>query len=336
MCEEKSISKLSFIMFIVLQNYLMFNYFFLSSSIRLNGNVAYLSFIIIFIISLLLILLLPKKIGVIKYFNILKKSIVLKWLLVIAKFIILYMTMFIGVRTLSIALFPDTNPLIFIISLSIVSIILSNFKTENLINTSTILFIIGLIMMIVPLFFNIDLKDLTLLFPINNVKSLSTLSCIYLFLDSITLIFLNDGVDISKKEISIGVSLLFGICIFEVINLITLCGVDFLKDNEFIGFFSLYIQDTINYIGNLSFIYIYLIPVVCLFKSALSIIFIKKIVGISYNKINIFVFFFILISLYLSLKVNLLSILVYITIILLIPIYLFFLTNRNENIEVTI
>ncbi len=339
MCKEKNISRIAFILFIILQNYLMFNYYFLSEAIKTNSQMGYVLFIIILFISIILILFLPKKIGKIKYFELLKKCMFLKYILLIAKSIILFMTLYIGVRTLSTALFPDVNGLLFIVSLLLVSIILSNFNPENIINTSCILFIVGLVMMILPLFLNMNIKDLSLLLPITSIKSLSTLSCIYLFLDSITLIFFNDGAKITKKDILIAVVILFSICIIETINVLLLCGSDYLSNNEFLGFFSLYIQDTLNYIGNLSFIYIYLIPCVCIFKSSLSIVFIKNILSIKRNILfDIILFCLLFITLFLTLDTGkvLITYLLNITIILLIPIYLFFIANRTDTIEVTI
>ncbi len=339
MCEERSITKLAFILFIVLQNYLMFNYYFLSESIKTNYQMGYITFIIVLLISIALILFLPNKINTIKYFDILKRSKLLKYIFLLAKSIILFITLFIGVRTLSIALFPEESMFIFLISLICISVIVSNFKPENLINTSCILFIVGLTLMIIPLFLNSNIKDYTLLLPIESLKSLSTLSCIYLFLDSITLIFLNDGVKLNKKDILIGVVILFIICIIETLNVITLCGVNYLSNNEFLGFFSLYIQDTLNYIGNLSFIYIYLIPCVCIFKSALSIIFIKKVLNVKRNiifDIILFCILSLLILLTFNLGKDLITYLIYTVILLLTPIYLFFISNRNDNIEVTI
>ncbi len=339
MCTEKNITKLSFIMFIIFQNYLMFNYYFLSESIKVNSQMGYIFFIVVYLISLILILFLPKTINKIEYFKLMKKSLLLKYFFVIAKLIILFITLYVGVRTLNLALFPDTNILIFLFSLVIISVVLSNFKVENIINTSLIFFIVASIFMFIALFLNINLNDFSLLLPIQSLKSLSLLSCIYLFLDSITLIFLNDGVEVRKKDVFIGVTVLFAICTIETINVITLCGTNYINNNEFLGFFSLYIQDTLNYIGNLSFIYIFLVPVVCIFKSSLSIIFIKKTLNIKKNILfDIILTTLLIISIALTFSIgrNLITFLIYITIILLIPIYLFFVVNRNDNIEVTI
>lgn len=338
MCKERSISKLAFIIFIILQNYIMFNYYFLSESVKTNKQVGYFIFIIVYIISLFMIWLLPKKISKIKYFDLIKKSFLLKYFLLIAKSTILFITLLIGVKTLSFALFPDTNPFIFIVSLLAVSLFIARFNPENIINTSCILFICGMVLMVIPLFFNFNIKDYTYLLPITTIKNFSTLSCIYLFLDSITLLFLNDGLTINKKDITIGVSVLFLICIIETINVIMLTGSDYLYKNEFLGFFSLYIQDTLTYIGNLSFIYIFLIPCVCVFKSSLSIVFIKKITNIKNNILfDLILFSLLMVLLYLcvGLSKDIITILIYIVIISLIPIYLFFVFNRSENIEVT-
>ncbi|MFI3251577.1 MAG: hypothetical protein R3Y60_00410 [bacterium] len=339
MCKEKNISKIAFIVFIILQNYLMFNYYFLSESIRTNAQMSYVMFIVVLAISLILVILLPKKISKIKYFQLLKKCKLLKLCLLIAKTIILFMTLYIGTRTLSIALFPTVNPYVFIISLLIITIIVSNFNPENIINTSCILFLVGFFMMIIPLFLNSNIKDFSLLLPITSISSLGTLSCIYLFLDSITLIFFNDGVEVTKRDVMFGVLILFSICIIETLNVLVLCGTNYLQNNEFLGFFSLYIQDTITYIGNLSFIYIYLIPCVCIFKSALSIVFVKNILNINRSilfDIILLCLLFLSISLTLDLGKSLITILLNITIVLLIPIYLFFVVNRNDNIEVTV
>lgn len=339
MCKQRSISRLSFILFIILQNYLMFNYYFLSESIKGNSQMAYVLFAVVLCVSVILILFLPKKVHLIKYFDLLKKCHLLKYILLIAKSLILFMTLYICVRTVSLALFPDVNSVVFIVSLVAVSIILSNFNPENLINTSTIFFVVGIMLMVLPLFLNMNIKDYTLILPITSINSLQTLSCIYLFLDSITLIFLNDGVSLKKSDMVIGVVFLFVFCIVEVINVIVLCGTNYLNNNEFIGFFSLYIQDTLTYIGNLSFIYIFLIPCVCIFKSGLSLIFVKKILNIKKNILfDIATFCLLFICLFISLDIGkeIITILLDITIVLLIPIYFFFVLNRNDNIEITI
>lgn len=339
MCNEKTITKIALILFIIFQNYLMFNYFFLSEAIKLNSQMGYVLFIIVYLISVILILLLPKSISEMKYFDLLKRSLLLKYIFVIAKSIILFITLYIGVRTLNFALINNGNMYIFIISLVVISIVLSNFKVENIINTSCLFFIVGAVFIVIALFLNANLNDYTLLLPIETVKDITLLSSIYLLLDSVTLIFLNDGVKINKKDILLAVSILFFICIIETINVITLCGTDYINNNEFLGFFSLYIQDTINYIGNLSFIYIYLVPVVCIFKSSLSIIFIKKTLQIKKNIIFDIITGFLLmllIIILMPLGKNLISFLIYIVIILLIPIYLFFVANRNDKIEITL
>ncbi len=105
MCDTKTITKTAFYLFIVLQNYLLFNYYFLSESIRTNQQMGYVIFFIVLLISIFLIFILPKKISKIEYFSILRRSKILKYVFISAKFAILLATLYIGVRTLNIALF---------------------------------------------------------------------------------------------------------------------------------------------------------------------------------------------------------------------------------------
>lgn len=344
MCEEKNINKISFVVFIIMQNYIMFNYFLLPYTIKEHYQTGYISFIIMLMISLVLVLLLPKNIGTINYFDIIKKSVFLKYILVISKFIIGCLTIYMSVRTLSAAIYPTVPMLFFIGTLVIGSVYISTFQANHIINSSTIFFLFGIFLIIVGLFLNSSINDYDMLLPFIYDSTLNDIIIVYFTLDGISLIFLNNGTTqkLKKKDITIGVGVLFIICILETVNVITLCGTDYLINNEFLGFFSLYIQDTLTYVGNLSFIYILIIPMVCLFKTGLSIKYVRELLTIKRNKI-----FNIIISLLLGVVVLIMTLDVELTnqffgYILLIPslglsfIYIFILLNRSDKVEITI
>jgi hypothetical protein len=125
----------------------------------------------------------------------------------------------------------------------------------------------------------------------------------------------------------------------ELMNIIIITGDSYLIDNEFLGFFTLFIQDTINYIGNLGLFFLYVIPVVGCYKAGLSLRNLKNTFKVKENffyNILIFVLLLFLVTIiiyYLDIpKFSL--IVIFASTILLGITYLFIILNRSLNYEI--
>ena len=125
----------------------------------------------------------------------------------------------------------------------------------------------------------------------------------------------------------------------ELMNIIVVTGDSYLIDNEFLGFFTLFIQDTINYIGNLGLFFLYVIPVVGCYKAGFSLRNLKNnfkikdnlFVNILLSAILLFIVTFIIY--YLNIP-KFAFVLIFISTILLGVTYLLIILNRSLNYEI--
>ena len=144
---------------------------------------------------------------------------------------------------------------------------------------------------------------------------------------------------IKKWDIFIPVSIMLLFMSLELVNIIILTGTTYLKGNEFLGFFSLFIQDTINYVGNLGLFFLYVIPVVGCFKAGFALRRVKDFLKVKESLFNDIIMFSI--SLFLVMFcINFLQyqqVIYYLVIIsiplLLIP-YILIIINRSPTYEI--
>ena len=334
-------SLFAFLVFTLKGNYLLFTYLFVPLLIQKYENMAYLAPLFCFLITIGLFILLPKKMRYIDFNKIIEKSFIAKVSYLITQAISFFINVSLVGYVVSNGFFSEVNSLIFIISSLIVSIFISKSKLEVILNSSAFLLVIAVLLIIFPLFLTNDVKDYNFLKPIQSFEGFDFILLFYFILDSITMVF--SGVKMKRKikkwDIIIPVAIM---CIFmslELVNIIVLTGTTYLTDNEYLGFFSLFIQDTINYIGNLGLVFLFVIPVVGCFKAGYSLRRIKDSFSYQENLFNDIVIFSI--SLLLIMVITnfysyqtVLYNLILISIPLYLVAYILILINRSPTYEI--
>ena len=338
---KKKTTLFSLLVYTLKSNYLMFTYLFVPMLIKNYGNTAYLASLGAFLIVLLLVLLLPKKLGDIDYNRILNKSFIAKMSYYLLQFISLITTIVLVSHTINRMFFNEVGIYLFILLTVLVILFVSCSSIEVIFNSSTLLFIFSIILIFVPFFLTNEVKDYTLLKPFEIKKDFSFILLLYFGLDAITIIF--SGVKLkkklSKKKLIIPIAIFFLFMSIELLNIILVTGHTFMTDNEFLGFFSLFIQDTINYIGNLGVLYLLIIPVIGSFKGGYALRKIKDGFKIS-NKIvsNVLIFIILFTISFFIIKYFKVEAFVYlsliISLVLLSILYLFILLNRSDRYEI--
>ena len=304
-------------------------------------NISYLMPLIFIPITLLLVLLIPKKMDLVSYNEIIDRSFLAKFSYYLVQFASLVLNILISAYTVQRMFLYKNHILIFIVAIVFVSIYISNNKEEVIFNSASLLFLIVIILIIIPIFIATDVKDFTLVKPLYNFKGMSFLWMIYFLLDAISIVVckveIKNKITKPKLIIPIIISLVF--MSLDLLNIIVITGDSYLLDNEFLGFFTLFIQDTINYIGNLGLFFLFVIPVVGAFKSGYSLRRLKKGFKIKNNFITNSIIFLILTILVFTI-INVFDVwivsyyLVLVSIFALGVVYLFIIMNRSENYEI--
>lgn len=342
MKKSSTTTLLSVVVYIFKSNYLLFTYLFVPILINDYKNTAYLAPIGCFIGIIILILVLPKQYGEIDYNGIMKKSFIVKVIYGLSQAITMVLNILITTYTIGRVFFYENNINIFLLVTVGVVLFVSLSDSSTILNSSTFLLIISSLLVIIPIFLTNDVKDYTLLKPFLVHKDYSFILLLYFGLDAIT--FNISGAKLIKGKLTkwkllIPLSIFFFLMIIQIINIILVTGSTFLVDNEFLGFFSLFIQDTINYIGNLGLLFLLVIPIVGIYKSGYSLRQIKETFNIKNGIIsNIVIYVILSFSLFLTLNflnVNSLSyLLTFISIICFSILYLFINLNRSKNYEI--
>ena len=304
-------------------------------------NISFIAPIIFIPVAILLVGLLPKKIGEIKYDDILNKSLIAKYSYYIVQFLMLVLNIVLVSYTIREMFFYEENIIFFIVSSLLITIYISKSKIEVIFNSSSFMLLVAIILIIIPIFLANEVKDFTLLMPLNKFEGWSFILILYFILDAISIVL--SGANLNKKlnkwQLLIPILTMLIFMSLELINLIIITGDRYLMDNEYLGFFTLFIQDTINYIGNLGLVFIYVIPVVGCFKSGYSLRKIKDCFKIKDNILNNIIIFIILFSLIFFITyffdVSLYSFIsIFISTILLLITYVFIILNRSLNYEI--
>lgn len=331
----------SVLVYVLKNNYLIFVYLFIPLLMKDYHNVSYLAPLIFVVISFVMIMLLPKKIGEIDYNKILSKTVIVKISYYVTQFLLMLLNVVLVSYTIREMFFYKENIMFFIISSILITLYISGSKVEVIFNSSSFLFLTAIILIIIPVFLANEVKDFTLLMPLNEFKGLSFLMIFYFILDAISVLLSGAKLDkkITKGKLFIPVVISIIFMSLELLNLVIIAGDTYLIDNEFLGFFTIFIQDTINYIGNLGLIFLYVIPVVGCYKSGYCLRKLKDGFNLKDNlftNIILFLILFFLVSTiiyFIDIRVfSLITILI--STVLLFVVYIFIIINRSPNYEV--
>lgn len=332
---------LSVLTYTLKSNYLLFTYLMVPLLIQEYRNTAYLAILGAFLIVMVLLLFLPKEIKNINYLNIINKSFVAKISYYLLQFIQLVLQIVLTAYTVNRMFFSEINIIVFLAITTLLIIYISCNNIETIFNSSTFLFLFTIILIFIPFLLTNEVKDYTLLKPFEIKNSLKFLLLIYFGLDAFTVVF--SGVKMNKKltkgKLFIPIAIFFLFMSIELLNIILVTGHTFMVDNEFLGFFSLFIQDTINYIGNLGIVYLLIIPIIGSYKGGYALRKIKDEYKIS-NKFytNIFIFLILFCLSFFIVKYFKVQDFVYITLLislgLLSVLYVFIVINRSEKYEI--
>ena len=223
----------------------------------------------------------------------------------------------------------------------LIVVYISSAKVEVIFNSSTFLFLVAIILVIFPVFLATDVRDFTLLKPFYMFKGFEFILLLYFVLDAISILYSNvkTKTKITKSKMLIPVIIMYIFMSLELVNIISITGDRFLLDNEFLGFFTLFIQDTINYIGNLGLFFLYIIPVVGCYRAGYGLRKIKDGLKIKDNfLVNILIGIVLLFIAYMVIHFyelpGLFMWVIFISTILLLVLYVFILFNRSLNYEI--
>ena len=331
----------SLLIYTLKNNYLIYVYLFIPILMKDYKNISFLAPLIFIPVSILLVLFLPKNLGEIKYTEILNKSLIAKYSYYTVQFIMVILNIVLVSYTIREMFFYKENILFFVLSSLALTLYISKSKVEVIFNSSSFMLLVAIFLIIIPIFLANEVKDFTLLMPLNDFSGWSFIYIIYFVLDAISMVL--SGANLNKKlkkwHLLIPILIMLIFMSLELVNLIIIAGDSYLIDNEYLGFFTLFIQDTINYIGNLGLVFIYVIPVVGCFKSGYSLRKIKDGFNIKDNLFNNILIFIILFSLIFFVTyffdVSLFSfICIFVSTILLVITYFFITINRSPNYEI--
>ena len=332
---------LAFLVYTLKNNYLIFIYIFIPLLMKDYENISYFIPLIFIPITFILIMLLPKKLSEINYNGILNRSFLVKISYYLVQLISFILNVLIVCYTVQRMFFYEESIILFLITAVAISIYISNSKIEVIFNSSSLLFIIAILLIIFPVFLATDVKDFTLIRPLYEFEGLSFLLLFYFILDGISMVLsgVNIKGKITKWKLSIPIFIMLIFMSLELLNIIVVSGTTYIIDNEFLGFFMLFIQDTINYIGNLGLFFLYVIPVVGCFKAGYSLRRIKDGFNLGDSLfLNIIIFILTFFIIYMIIHFINIPIITYYMIIastvLLGITYLFIIINRSENYEI--
>ena len=327
--------------FVLKSNYLIFTYLFIPLLIKEYQNTSYIAPLICIPICFILILLLPKKISEVDYQKILNKSFVPKMSYYLVQTISLLLNSLIVAYTIQRMFFYDNGLMLFVVATVLIVIYISCSKVEVIFNSSTFLLIVAILLIVFPVFLATDVKDFTLLRPLYPFKGFEFVLLLYFIFDSISIVFSGAKTKgkMTKWKLSVPIFIMLFFMSLELLNIIIITGDKYLLENEFLGFFTLFIQDTINYIGNLGLFFLYVIPVVGCFKAGYSLRKIKEGFGIGNNFftniiLSIILIFLIYCGIYFLLIPKVSLYLIFVSTILLFILYVFIILNRSPNYEI--
>ena len=163
------------LVYVLKNNYLIYVYLLIPLLVRDYSNISFLPPLLFIPITLILLLLLPKKVGEINYNEILKKTVIAKIFYYISQFLLMILNVVLVSYTIREMFFYEENVIPFIISSVFITLLISSNKTEVIFNSSSFLLLVAIILIVIPIFLANEVKDFTLLMPLNEFKGYSFL-----------------------------------------------------------------------------------------------------------------------------------------------------------------
>lgn len=286
-------SKISLFLFLLNYNYIFLRLIIFPYMYVEYSYMAYLYIAIIIVILLLLFLFIPK---VVYKTNLNEKYKNSKFKHIYNIILLLKNILYIYIGSLLIQRidYDMLSIYYFIIAISITVLLVSRLKSNDVIELSTLFVMaaIGIYMLAFLHMVDVDFSGLrSFKFKLPNVPFYLILLSI--FSDNL-LVLLTDKTNMKFNKSTIILPLItqFIFMMFEIYQMLLSAGDKLFLDYEFIGFISLSFQTTSNYIGNLNFVYLYILTMATIINTSFSFSIIKE----SYNlKKNIIVDIFLLI-----------------------------------------
>lgn len=338
---KKDISFFSLFLYIIASPYLFFTYFYIPLLIQNNHNMAYIIPFILIIISSILVFLLPKKIGRINYIDLLKKSFFAKIAYVLFLMVSSLLNLFVISRVLSELFYYQHHYIIFVTIMIVGILILSRNKTNVIINASTTIILIGVILGFIPYFLTGKVKDYSFLLPMNfSLIWKSLLYGLFFILESLSFCLYFSKVKQRFNKLSLMIAILIMMTFFalELLHIIVLAGTSYFNQMEFLGYLTFFIQDAITYVGNMGFIYLYLIPVIGMIKCSTQLSTLGDILNLKRNVLlDLILGLFLMIVIIFLYKIKIFlffKTIIPFLIFLLFVVYLFVNVNRSDKYEI--
>ena len=276
------LSKVSFFLFVFFYNYIWFRIFIFPVIYNEYGNMSLLYCSLLIIISLLFFLLIPNKVYKYNFEDIYNNS----------KFKIIYNLILILESIAGIILVKyhinnfvseiNQTSLIFLVVLVIG--LISNMKSTDLINMSTIFFIVCGLLILFSFIYFIPLDFTSFLhFEKKDTRIISMMS--FILLDNLSFLLIDRcKFELSKPKLIIPIifSLLF--LVFELMFLLASAGEIYFNGVEGIGFIVMSIKPVAKYIGNFEFVYIIMLILTLVFKFGFNISIVKNSIKNKYIK----------------------------------------------------
>ena len=273
-------SKISFFLFVLNYNYLILRLIVFPYLYKEYSYMSYIYIGIIIFVLLIIFLIMPKfiyknnlidKYDKSKFKNIYNIIILFKTILMI----------YLGSYIIYNLDYDMYSIYYFLILVTIVSIFISRLKSNEIIELST-WFVITAILIYMLAFLhlvNIDMTSLKI-FDIKLPNVSYYLIILSVFSDNILLLLTDKtNVNFDKKSIILPLITQFIFMMFELYQMLLSAGDILFNDYEFIGFITLSFKTTSNYIGNLDFVYLFIITMSIVINSAFNFSIIRH----SYN-----------------------------------------------------
>lgn len=265
-------SKFKIILYMIFSNLFLFIAIQSNYTLKTFKQNTWYTPIIVLSVYLILIMLLPKNFShVIKkiYKQKICKIFIKLFLLVESVFILYFSTQFFYnfVST-------DVSPIIFIIVVVITIMILSNKNIDSIINTSSIFYVVCLLLYIIPISSSSQ-RYLEYLLPISfNLESLPSIILIsFIPIDNIILLIYHTFIEktLSKKDLMLGGTLFFILLMFIYLDSLMLISYKIYLNYDFSFFFHWQIYTDNKYISNYDICLLFIMFSSVIFKLAVNI-----------------------------------------------------------------
>lgn len=261
------LSKISFFLFVTGYNYiwlrvLVFNYFY-----NEFGGMGIYYTAIMAVAVVLLFALVPKKLMHHNYEEAYKKSY-FKYFYSIIILLENIIGIVFSVYLLSRIFIPTANFYVMLVIVSLAVVALSYYRPKDIMEISTLFFIVGYGILMLSLFFYPDL-DVTLLLPFKSLNYWVLPFFAIVFFGE-NLIFLIDKREVTFSKLNLIMAVFVSLLLFGAEYFILICnaGDTIFKGISWVGFISLSIEPISKYIGNFDFAYIFYILICCIMRNA--------------------------------------------------------------------